>query len=567
MLSVSGKNWKEISISKRMIDKLKIDHNYSEIQSKMILSRKFDKLEISSLTENIDISNPFNKNNDFKKGHFILKEAIKENKKILIIGDYDVDGCVSTSLFVNFLKLINKKSDYFIPNRFNDGYGVDLSLIKKLIKRKPDLVIMLDCGSSSFEAIEHLNVNKIKSIIIDHHEIYNPYPKSECLINPKKDCNYKDFNYLCSSTLTYFFLNSFINKEKIKINFEKNLFFVLLASMCDVMPLRKLNRLIAINVFKDLDKYDTYIFNKILEIKRIHRKIEIDDLNFLIGPIINSAGRLGDANMVVELMTTNNFKTKDKLLYKLIEINEKRKVIEDDFLKSIDFETIKKSKNNLIILDKDIINEGIIGIIASRMKEYFNMPAIILSKFNNEFKASARSTLDFNIGKFIKKAIDLKLILKGGGHNLAAGFSIKKNKLDELKIFFNKAHNKNKSFTTSEYISKLSLNAVNQEFFKNLNFLGPFGPSYERPIFLLENIKILKPKILKKKFVSFYAKSTSGKMIPSISFNFLDSQVNKTLLFNKNKLSLIVQIKENIWNNKKNLQLIVLDTITETNKA
>ena len=105
-------------------------------------------------------------------------------------------------------------------------------------------------------------------------------------------------------------------------------------------------------------------------------------------------------------MTTNNFKTKDKLLYKLIEINEKRKVIEDDFLKSIDFETIKKSKNNVIILDKDIINEGIIGIIASRMKEYFNMPAIILSKSNNEFKASARSTLDFNIGKFIGLLFD-----------------------------------------------------------------------------------------------------------------------------------------------------------------
>ena len=565
MLSVSGIKWKETLVSNRVIDKVKLDLNLSKILSKTIISKKFDEYEINSLKQNIELLNPFIKNKDFKKGHFILRETIKSNKNILVIGDYDVDGCVSVSLFVNYMKFYNKNIDYFIPNRFTDGYGVDLKLINKLTKKKPELVILLDCGSSSFEAINFLKSKKIKSIIIDHHEIYYPYPKSECLINPKKKCDYNDYDYFCSSSLTYFFLNSFNDNLEIKKNFEKNLILVLLATICDVMPLRKLNRQIAIKVLDNIVNYDNFLFNKIFEIKKIKRKIEIDDFGFLFGPILNSAGRLGDANKIVELITSNNLQFKNKLLLDLIKINEKRKKIEDRFLQNLDFDEIKNSVDDVLILNKHILNEGIIGIIASRLKDYFNKPTIILTNSNNKLKASARSTINFNIGKFIKQAIDKKIILKGGGHNLAAGFTIKKDKLINLKVFMNKACSLNRSYNHNEYISKLSLNAINIEFFNKLNLLGPFGSQNESPIFLLENIKIFKPKILEKKFISFYAKSNTGKMVPSISFNFIDSQVNKTLLYNKNEVSLIVQIKQNIWNNKKKLQLNVLDIIVDLN--
>ena len=269
-------------------------------------------------------------------------------------------------------------------------------------------------------------------------------------------------------------------------------------------------------------------------------------------------------------MTTDNYKIKDRLINKLIQTNEKRKKIEENFFKNLNFDKIKKLKDNVIIINENSLNEGIIGIIASKLKEYFYKPSIVLSNnYNelNELKASARSTLNFNIGKFIKQAIDMQIILKGGGHNLAAGFSLEKNKLVKFKKFINSEYDKNKSDLSNEYICKLSLNAINESFYQKINFLGPFGPLNDNPIFLIENVKIVKPKILKKKFVSFYIKSTTGKILPSISFNLLDSQVSKTLLYNKNKLSLIVQLKENIWNNKKNLQLIVLDTIIDSNKA
>ena len=206
MLSVSGKNWEETNINKRVLEKIKIDNNFSEIISKLILSRNFTKDEIYSIKEEINYLNPFINNNDFNQFSNVLEKNIKRKNKILIIGDYDVDGCISTSIFTYFLRSNNCSFDYFIPDRFNDGYGASLKLIKKLVKKvNPKLIIMLDCGSNSSDAIKYLNQNNIESLIIDHHNINKPYPESKVIINPKKDCDYKNFDYLCTASLTYFF--------------------------------------------------------------------------------------------------------------------------------------------------------------------------------------------------------------------------------------------------------------------------------------------------------------------------------------------------------------------------
>ena len=549
MLSVSGKDWIEIDTNKRLLDKIKADNNFNDITAKITISRKFTDTEILTINNHLEIINPFLKNSDFLKAYEILYKSISNDDKIIIVGDYDVDGCVSTSLFVNFFKSIKVNYSYYIPNRFNDGYGASLKLIKKLIKQEPNLVIMLDCGSNSYDAIDHLNKNKIKSIVIDHHEIYKPYPKANLIINPKKEIKYSKYDYFSTGVLTYFFLDLYIRKAKIKINIKSQLIYVLLSIVCDVMPLRKINRIIAINVLQNFDINQNFLFNEIFKMKKIKRRIEIDDLGFLIGPLFNSAGRLDDPNIIIELLTNQNIPLKERILKKLFILNEKRKKIENDFINRI-FSNKIEIKNILIISD-NFLNEGIMGIIASRLKDLYNIPTIILTKKGNILKGSARSISNFNIGLYIKEAVDKNILISGGGHNLAAGFTLNSNKLKSFEKFLVSKYSKKIKFNKINYISKISISAINNKFLNDLKIIAPFGEDNQNPCFILENVSIIKPKLLNNKYLSFFIKSLSGKIIQGISFAFLKTNISKNILYNKNKMSLIVQIKENNWNNKK----------------
>ena len=217
MISVSGKHWEEINVNKRLIEKIKSEHNLSELIAKLLVSRNFDETEIYSIKNEVELSNPFLNNPDFNECYKTLEKTIDNNGKIEIIGDYDVDGIVSTSLIIKFFQILKYPYTFYIPDRIQDGYGASLELIKKLTVNKFDLVILLDCGSNSFKAIEYLNKKQIKTIVIDHHEISKPYPKTKNIINPKKECLYSNYDYFCSATLTYFFIEYFFKKKILKI--------------------------------------------------------------------------------------------------------------------------------------------------------------------------------------------------------------------------------------------------------------------------------------------------------------------------------------------------------------
>ena len=343
--------------------------------------------------------------------------------------------------------------------------------------------------------------------------------------------------------------------------------YVLSATISDVMPLRKLNRYLCKYILSSNSLINNKIFKKILHLKKINRPISLNDFGFLFGPILNSAGRIKDANIVVELLTSQNENEIEKILHKLINFNEKRKLIENDIINDFEIDKLNKNNNEIIFEYKKIFSEGLIGIIASRLKEYFNKPAIILTKSNNVFKGSARSTSNFNIGTHIKNAVDKDILISGGGHNLAAGFLIKKEKIIDFKNFINSIYLKNKKSNMKKYLSKISIGAINNEFYNELEKLGPFGPGIEKPLFLIENIKIIKPKILKEKYVSFFLKSKSNKLIQGISFGHIGSKLNSYLLNCKKHVNLIVEINENFWNNKKFLQINAIDAIETSDKA
>ena len=563
MISVSGKIWTERKVNKNLVAKLKQDYGFGDILSRLIISRNYDVSEIYGINNYQKLTNIFNDDFDFEKASSILLNSIKNNENICILGDYDVDGACATSLLVRYFNHIKQKHFFYIPDRVNDGYGASKRIFQKLILKKPKLVIMVDCGSTSNEAIDYLNENNIKSIIIDHHEINNPYPKSDVVINPKKKLLDKEKTFLCATALTYFFIDILIRKTKSNFKLSDFLIYVLLATICDVMPLRKINKIISLNTIDNFNLKKNSALSFILDQFNIKKKITVDDLGFLIGPIINAGGRLNYSKYGVELLSSDDYEIiKDRSL-KLINLNNKRKKIEQNILNEINFEKIKNENKEVIIYYKNNLNEGLIGIIASRLKEYFNKPSIVITNSRNILKASARSTSTYNIGHLIRLLIEKKIIDNGGGHNMAAGFTLKKNNINLLDDFIQKDYLKKNSklIKTSKYDGELSISAINLKFMKELNRLKPFGNFNHLPSFLIKNVKIIKTDIINYKHVSSVVKPDIGSSVKTICFNCTNNEIGKYLLTYKKKINIIAQIHENEWNNKKTIQLNIKDLI------
>jgi len=563
MKSVSGKNWKEQIVNKNLVEKVKQDYGYGNILSHLIISRNYDTSEIYGINNNQKLRNIFKDDEDYKKASSTLLNSVKNNENICILGDYDVDGICATSLLVRYFNHINQKHFFYIPDRVNDGYGASKKLFQKLILKNPKLVIMVDCGSTSTEAIDYLNKNHIKSIIIDHHDINKPYPKSNVIINPKKQSAYKDNLFLCATALTYFFIDILIKETKSNFKLSNFLIYVLLATICDVMPLRKINKIIALNTLNDFNLNDNSVLKYIFDKHDLKKKITVDDLGFLIGPIINAGGRLNNSSYGVELLTTNNEEVIKDISNKLIDLNNIRKKIEQDILNEIDFDSIKKENKNVIIYHRNTLNEGLIGIIASRLKDYFNKPSIVITKSNNTLKASARSTTSYNIGKLIKSLIDNKIIDKGGGHNLAAGFTLKKSNIKLLDNFIQNDYSKKMSNikNSNKYEMELFSSSIKIKFFNEINKLGPFGNHNETPIFFIRNLKVIKFNIINDKHISVILKPYTGASIKGICFNSFNTKIGHYLSFYKKRINIIAEIHENIWNNKKTIQLNIKDLI------
>ena len=563
MISVSGKNWSQQKVNKNLVEKVIQDYELGDILSQLVISRNYDNSEIYGINNNQKLTNIFKDDNDYQKASNILLDSIKKNENICILGDYDVDGGCGTSLLIKYFNHINQNYFFYIPDRIKDGYGASKKLFQKLILKKPKLVIMVDCGSTSNEAINYLNKHNIRSIIIDHHEINKPYPKSDAIINPKKEPSNKEKSLLCATALTYFFIDILINKTKSKFKLSNLLIYVLLATVCDVMPLRKINKIIARNTIDNFNLKNNGALSYIFDHFNLKKKLTVDDLGFLIGPIINAGGRLNCSRYGVELLSSDDIKIIKDRANKLIILNNKRKKIEKNILDKIDFDRIKKKNKDIIIYYQNNLNEGLIGIIASRLKDYFNKPSIVITKSNNFLKASARSTPSFNIGYLIKSLLDEDIIDNGGGHNMAGGFTMKKT---NLKLFYNFIQNDYLKYISNinelnQYDMELSVSAIKTKIMNDINKLGPFGNFNFLPIFLIKNVRIIKFKIINNNHISVVVKPKVGASIKAICFNCLNTKMGEYLLSYKKNINIIGQLYENIWNNKKTIQLNIKDLI------
>jgi single-stranded-DNA-specific exonuclease len=329
------------------------------------------------------------------------------------------------------------------------------------------------------------------------------------------------------------------------------------------MPIRKLNRLIALDVLKKFDINKNMAFNELFNLNNKKNRLNINDLGYLIGPILNAGGRLAKSSYATELLSSDDLSIVNIKSIELIKLNNKRKEIETLILNEIDFNRIEKENKDIVVYYSSNINEGLIGIIAARLKDYFNKPAIVITSSGEYLKGSARSVYNYNIGRVIKNALDKNIIIGGGGHNMAAGFTLKKNNLKNfnefiLKDFLDTGTSKDNIFL---YDAEVSALAFNEDFYNEIKKLEPFGTGNSVPTFLFKDLKIIKSKTLNNKHISLIFKSKTGFSIKSISFNSVNNKIGEYLMNYKNTLSVLGQINENIWNNKKTLQLTIRDVI------
>ena len=559
MISVSGNIWREIKFNKQLSQKVKQDHKFSDILSNLIINRKFNKEEIYSIYNKIDIINPFFKNFDFELSKNLIIDFINLRKKILVVGDYDVDGSVATGLLIRLFNHIDHPCDYFIPDRIEDGYGTSEKLFKKIKKRLTELVIIVDSGSKSFDAINYLNKLNIKTIIIDHHELVKPYPKSTSFINPKKNKEI-DTSNLCASALVYFLID-IIKKELSLKNYNKSdLFLTALATVCDVMPLRGLNRIIVQKAFDEYSHNNLDFINYFYSKKKKSNKFYYDDLGYLIGPILNSGGRLNESNLATNLIISKNRDEIKKISNQLINLNEKRKEIEKKIICKLNLKKLISIKDKIIIIKDLTIPEGIIGIIASRFLEKFNKTSIVLTQSGKVLKGSARSIPDINIGSIINNAVTKKILINGGGHNMAAGFSLHKKDYDKFKNFLFECKLTEEN-NKKEFVSKISTSAINLKFLKDLEKLAPFGNNNKRPIFFLENLRIINPRIINNLHIHCLLKDKKNKIFDSILFNSVNTNLGNYILNYKNEINILCEFNlYGAYNNK--ISTHIIDIVT-----
>jgi len=561
MISVSGKEWKEYKIPKRLIDKYSSDFDISENLSKFYLVRNFNKEDIlvKGITDyNLNI---FSKNKDFLSASEMIFDIIKNKQKTLIFGDYDVDGISSITILSSFFKFLNHPFKYIIPDRFIDGYGPNIRLIEQNLNKEIDNIIFLDCGSNSHDVINYLKTKKIKTIIIDHHIVNNlDIPNSDIFINPLKKNQKFIENNVCTATLI-FFLVDLINKKLVS-KFRLNDYFIycLISTICDVMPLKGFNRKLLTIGFKNLIIKNKGL-NKLIN-NNLKKKITYQDIGFNIGPLINSSGRIDKANDVVKLFLTQNDDEIDKILNKMNTHNLTRKKIEQENLDLIDLK--KYNSKNVIFIHNKKFHEGIIGIIAAKLSQIFNKPSFIITESNDKLKCSIRSGNNLNINKTINKLITNKLIISGGGHDEAGGFIAQKAYLSDIEVFLNSEYKNLKTKNYSYFDAYTIFPKRNSSIINDLKSLEPFGKDNPEPIFYFKNIKSIKSKIINKRHVQNILKNKNGRSIKSISFDCVNSELGKYLLNFKKEFDLIASIVENNWNNKKNLELRVIDIIQKT---
>ena len=570
--SVQGKEWVLKHFDKNLAEIISKEFDTDFLTSKLLAIRNINQDQIESfLNPKIKnfLPNPFHFK-DMDLGLSVVLTHIKNKSKICIFGDYDVDGATSSGMMSKFLKQLNIDHFVFIPDRQKDGYGPSVKTFENIINKKTDLIIALDCGTTSFDAIDYAKSKNIDVVVIDHHKSQEILPKANAIINPNRIDENGEHYYLCAAGVLFVFLVG-LNKTLRENGYFNNLIkepdlldfldLVMMGTVCDVVPLINLNRAFVYQGLKVASSRKNLGLKTLVDYSKIKKKLSTYEIGYVLGPKINAGGRIGKSELGFNLLTTHNAETAYLISSELESLNLKRKDLEQKITEEAITLAEKNSNDPIVFLNKNDWHEGLIGIVASRLKDHFNKPCFIISQNGDICKGSARSIFGFDIGLAITKCKQLDLIVKGGGHPMAGGFSLKYENLskfkDELIKLFLKSKN-NKDNNVIEIDSYLENSAINNDLIDKLNYLEPYGSGNREPIFGFENFKVKKVIETKNNHVKVILNKGNFN-VEAICFNSKNKDIGNYLMNYKNEFNLAAKVKLNEWNGLSKIELIIDD--------
>lgn len=490
--------------------------------------------------------------------------ALNNQEYITIYGDYDIDGLTaSTVLFDAFKSFGFKRVDVFIPNRFIEGYGLTVDAMETIAKTGSSLIVTVDCGSLSHEPIRRSNELGVDVIVTDHHNVAENQPEAVAVINPKRSGHKYPFNELAGVGVAFKLVQALQTKmDGLKIGQEKWLLdLVALGTVCDVVPLVDENRIFVYYGLQVLSQSRRPGVKALLNVSKINSsKPGTRDIGFGLGPRMNAAGRLETAQHSLDLLMEKDHKIATEIAMKLDSMNQDRRIEQDSIFKEASILAIDETSSVLVLSSPDW-NHGIVGIVAAKILELYKKPTFIMQELGEIVKGSARSFGDFSAAEAIKSAEDL--IIKGGGHKLAAGVTLPTDKINAFRLRVNEYYNSLK-LTDQEIFLLPNFDAeidtfelIDFQLLDNISKLEPFGKSNEKPIIKIRDLVVVSRKIMgnDSSHVKLRLRDKNGLLMDFVKFRAED----KYFIEPGEKIDIWTNIDVNEWNNIKNIEGILLD--------
>lgn len=509
-----------------------------------------------------------------------ISEVIQNKERIMILGDYDVDGTCGVSMFYLFMKKFGLEQEYYIPDRITEGYGISFQSIDYAKENNIKLIVAIDCGITAYDKVEYAKTLGIDFIICDHHQPPEKIPEALAVMDPlRTDDNYP-FKYLCGTGVAFKLVQAVSNKLDRPDIPASLIDLVAVATASDIVPLRDENRIIVKEGFEAMNSKPRLSLKILIESSKLQiGNLTTSNIVFTVAPRINAVGRLGDAKRAVELLTCEDNEKIKEFAFVLNDENQNRreidKTITDDAFRMFEEINSFKNRSSIVIYNEDW-HPGVIGIVAARLVEKYNLPTIVLTKVNGVAKGSARSINTFNIYEALKDCQDQ--LIQFGGHFHAAGLEIEIDRIDEFREAFNdlakERITKEQLIPEIEVDAEVTFEELTPKLIQILSFFEPYGPENMTPVFKTKNVEVVDKVYFTEKSNTHIFKvkdNDSSKKFEAVFFNSheyrdmeqngnpINGKANKLIIKEGNNFDICYSIDKNFWKGREYTKLRIRD--------